>query len=167
MSAEVILFWIFAVLTVGCALGVVLSKSPISSAMALVGSFFFLAGLYVLLLAHTIAALQVLVYAGAIMVLILFVIMLLNLREEAKAHPVGTFQRVLAPLATLIFAIVIGRAVYATAPSTFSEKVEGFGTAASIGQELFSRFYYPFEAISLLLIVAMVGAVLLAKRRLS
>jgi len=100
-------------------------------------------------------------------VLILFVIMLLNLREEVKAHPAGTFQRILAPLTTLLFAIVIGRAVWLSAPSSFPERPLGFGTAASLGAQLFTRFYYPFEAISLLLIVAMIGAVLLAKRKVS
>src|SRR5262245_40083198 len=117
--------------------------------------------------AQFIGLLQVIVYAGAIMVLILFVIMLLNLREEAKAHPAGTFQRILAPVASLLFAIVIGRALWMWAPSSFPENVEGFGTAASLGKELFTRFYYPFEAISLLLVVAMIGAVLLAKRKLT
>ena len=126
-----------------------------------------IAGLYMVLDAQFIGLLQVIIYAGAIMVLILFVIMLLNLREEVKAHPAGTFQRILAPLASLLFAIVVGRSFWLSAPSSFPANVEGFGTAASIGRELFTRFYYPFEAISLLLIVAMIGAVLLAKRKVS
>jgi NADH-quinone oxidoreductase subunit J len=126
-----------------------------------------IAGVYLLLDAQLIGLLQVIVYAGAIMVLILFVIMLLNLREEAKVHPAGTFQRVLAPVTALVFAIVIGRALWLSAPSSFPKKPEGFGTAAVLGKELFTTFYYPFEAISLLLIVAMIGAVLLAKRKLS
>jgi NADH-quinone oxidoreductase subunit J len=74
---------------------------------------------------------------------------------------------VLAPVATLVFAVVLGRAVFSSVPSTFPPVAARYGTAASIGQELFSRFYYPFEAISLLLIVAMIGAVLLAKKRLT
>jgi NADH-quinone oxidoreductase subunit J len=164
---DLIAFYVLALLIVASALVVVTNRNPVASAIALAFNLVAIAGVYMVLDAQFIGLLQVIVYAGAIMVLILFVIMLLNLREEAKAHPVGTFQRVLAPLATLIFAVVIGRAVYASAPSTFPEKVEGFGTAASVGRELFSRFYYPFEAISLLLIVAMVGAVLLAKKRLS
>jgi NADH-quinone oxidoreductase subunit J len=117
--------------------------------------------------AQFVGLLQVIIYAGAIMVLILFVIMLLNLREEARAHPAGTIQRILAPITSLLFAIVIGRSVWLSAPSSFPAKAEGFGTAASVGRELFTRFYYPFEAISLLLIVAMIGAVLLAKRKVS
>jgi NADH-quinone oxidoreductase subunit J len=162
-----IAFYVLALLIVASAIVVVTNRNPVASAIALAFNLVAIAGVYMLLDAQFIGLLQVIVYAGAIMVLILFVIMLLNLREEAKAHPVGTFQRVLAPLATLIFAVVIGRAVYATAPSSFPPAPEGFGTAASVGNELFTRFYYPFEAISLLLIVAMVGAVLLAKKRLS
>src|SRR6185436_2380519 len=81
---EQILFAIFAVLTVLAALGVVVLKNPIGAAMSLVATFFFLSGIYVLLWAHTIAALQVLVYAGAIMVLFLFVIMLLSLQDTGR-----------------------------------------------------------------------------------
>jgi NADH-quinone oxidoreductase subunit J len=164
---ELIAFYVLALLIVASALVVITNRNPVASAVALAFNLVAIAGVYMVLDAQFIGLLQVIVYAGAIMVLILFVIMLLNLRDEAKAHPVGTFQRVLAPLTTLIFAVVIGRALYASAPASFPEKVDGFGTAASVGRELFVRFYYPFEAISLLLIVAMIGAVLLAKKRLS
>jgi NADH-quinone oxidoreductase subunit J len=163
---NLIAFYVFALLIVASALVVVTNRNPVASAIALAFNLVAIAGVYMLLDAQFIGLLQVIVYAGAIMVLILFVIMLLNLREEARSHPVGTFQRILAPLATLIFAVLLGRAIWASAPSSFADPVPGFGTAASIGQELFTRFYYPFEAISLLLIVAMVGAVLLAKKRL-
>jgi NADH-quinone oxidoreductase subunit J len=164
---NLIAFYVLALLIVASALVVITNRNPVASAVALAFNLVAIAGVYMVLDAQFIGLLQVIVYAGAIMVLILFVIMLLNLREEAKAHPVGTFQRILAPLTTLIFAVVIGRALHASAPSSFPDKVDGFGTAASVGRELFVRFYYPFEAISLLLIVAMIGAVLLAKKRLS
>ena len=164
---ELIAFFVLALLLIASALVVITNRNPVTSAVALAFNLVAIAGLYMVLDAQFIGLLQVIVYAGAIMVLILFVIMLLNLREEARAHPVGTFQRILAPAATLLFAIVIGRAVWLSAPSSFPEKTKGFGTAASLGKELFTRFYYPFEAISLLLIVAMIGAVLLAKRKVS
>lgn len=164
---NLIAFYVLALLIVASALVVITNRNPVASAVALAFNLVGIAGVYMVLDAQFIGLLQVIVYAGAIMVLILFVIMLLNLREEARAHPAGTFQRVLAPLTTLVFAIVIGRALYASAPGAFPAKADGFGTAASVGQELFTRFYYPFEAISLLLIVAMVGAVLLAKKRLT
>jgi NADH-quinone oxidoreductase subunit J len=164
---SLIAFYVLAILIVASALVVVTHKNPVSSAVALAFNLVAIAGVYLVLGAQFIGLLQVIVYAGAIMVLILFVIMLLNLREEARAHPVGTFQRILAPLATVVFAVVVGRAVMASAPKAFPVPPDGFGTAASVGTELFSRFYYPFEAISLLLVVAMVGAVLLAKRKVS
>ena len=164
---ELIAFFVLALLVVASALVVITNRNPVTSAVALAFNLVAISGLYMVLDAQFIGLLQVIIYAGAIMVLILFVIMLLNLREEARAHPAGTFQRVLAPLTTLLFAIVIGRSVWASAPSSFPAKVDGYGTAASLGKELFTRFYYPFEAISLLLIVAMIGAVLLAKRKVS
>ena len=85
MTAELYLFWFFAVCTILAAGGVIVLRNPVASAMSLVASFFFLAGIYVLLWAHTIAVIQVLVYAGAIMVLFLFVIMLLNVQRERAA----------------------------------------------------------------------------------
>jgi len=164
---ELIAFYVLALLLIASALVTITNRNPVTSAVALAFNLVAIAGLYMVLDAQFIGLLQVIVYAGAIMVLILFVIMLLNLREEARAHPAGTFQRILAPVTSLAFAIVIGRAVWLSAPSSFPEKPEGFGTAASLGKELFTRFYYPFEAISLLLVVAMIGAVLLAKRKVS
>src|SRR5215470_5420831 len=128
MTAESALFWIFSACTVGAALLVVSAKSPINSAMSLVATFFFLAGIYVLLLAHTIAIFQVLVYAGAIMVLFLFAIMLLRTEGPGTLTP-------------------------------------AFGTIQSIGARLFTDWLLPFEAVSLLLLVAMVGAVMVAKSR--
>jgi NADH-quinone oxidoreductase subunit J len=164
---ESIAFFVLALLVVASALVVITHRNPVTAAVALAFNLVAIAGLYMVLDAQFIGLLQVIVYAGAIMVLILFVIMLLNLREEAKAHPAGTFQRVLAPLGSLVFAVVVGRALWMSAPSSFPEKAAGFGTAAALGRELFTRFYYPFEAISLLLVVAMIGAVLLAKRKLT
>jgi NADH-quinone oxidoreductase subunit J len=164
---ELIAFFVLALLMIASALVVITHRNPVTAAVALAFNLVAIAGLYMVLDAQFIGLLQVIVYAGAIMVLILFVIMLLNLREEAKAHPAGTFQRILAPVTALLFAVVIGRSLWASAPSTFPERPAAFGTAASLGRELFESFYYPFEAISLLLVVAMIGAVLLAKRKVS
>jgi len=164
---ELIAFYVLALLLIASAIVVITNRNPVTSAVALAFNLVAIAGLYMVLDAQFIGLLQVIVYAGAIMVLILFVIMLLNLREEVKAHPAGTFQRVLAPVTALLFAVVIGRASWLSAPASFPDKPLGFGTASSLGKELFARFYYPFEAISLLLVVAMIGAVLLAKRKVS
>src|SRR6185503_13785637 len=108
MSVEQALFWAFAVCTVLSAAIVVTARSPITCAMSLVATFFFLAGIYVLLWAHTIAVLQVLVYAGAIMVLFLFVIMLLSLTDTGLKGPRLTVGRVVggAAAAGLLAALV-------------------------------------------------------------
>lgn len=169
MSAEVILFWIFAVLTVGCAVGVILSKNPIGSAMFLVGSFFFLAGLYVLLLAHTIAVIQVLVYAGAIMVLFLFVIMLLSLTDTGMGKDRITPGRIIGGVSALalLFTLVVALSRVAPEQGIINEpELRTFGTLAALGQILYTQWLFPFEAVSLLLLVAMVGAVVVAKSRI-
>ncbi len=163
---ETVAFFVLAVVAIASAVVVITHRNSVMCALALAFNLVAIAGFYLLLDAQFVALLQVIVYAGAIMVLILFVIMLLNLQEEARPHPSGLFQRWLAPLATLAFVAVLGRALFAAGPSELGARPPGYGTVASVGQELFARFYYPFEVISLLLVAAMVGAVLLAKRRL-
>src|SRR6185436_7539855 len=167
---EQILFAIFAVLTVLAALGVVVLKNPIASAMSLVATFFFLAGIYVLLWAHTVAALQVLVYAGAIMVLFLFVIMLLSLNEVGPAVQLS-FSRILGAIATaaLLAALVLafrklpaGDLAWANDPA----RVAAFGSIKEVGAVMYTQWLFPFEAVSLLLLVAIVGAVVVAKSRI-
>lgn len=159
-------FAILAILAVASALVVITHRNPVICALALAFNLVAIAGLYLVLDAQFVAMLQVIVYAGAIMVLILFVIMLLNLQAEARPRPSGVFQRWLAPVGTAAFVGLLARAIALEAPPAPGAPPPGFGTAASVGQELFTRFYYPFEVVSLLLVVAMVGAVLLAKRRL-
>ena len=171
MNVELVLFGAFALLTLLSAGLVIFSKSPISSAMSLVATFFFLAGIYVLLWAHTVAILQVLVYAGAIMVLFLFVIMLLNLGETISSGPRVTVSRVLGGAAAagllVVLVIAIWRMPVPAAQYTGELAVaQGFGTLAALGATLFSKWLLPFEAVSLLLLVGMVGAVVVAKARI-
>jgi NADH-quinone oxidoreductase subunit J len=167
LSIEHILFGAFAVLTLLSAALVIFAKSPVSSAMALVSTFFFLAGIYVLLWAHTVAALQVLVYAGAIMVLFLFVIMLLNLGDEPPS-PRLTFSRILGGGSAVGLLVVLSMAL-ARVPknvASLGSDAQSFGTLKTVGQAIFSTWLLPFEAVSLLLLVAMVGAVVVAKSRI-
>ncbi|AGC42475.1 NADH dehydrogenase I subunit J [Myxococcus stipitatus DSM 14675] len=169
MNIELILFGAFALLTLLSAGTVIFARSPINSAMALVSTFFFLAGLYVLLWAHTVAILQVMVYAGAIMVLFLFVIMLLNLGESpTRGKP--TLARIVGGAATVGLLVVLGIVLLklpAGAPPTMSAATQAsFGTMATLGQTIFTQWLLPFEAVSLLLLVAMVGAVVVAKSRI-
>jgi len=169
MSAQLILFWFFAVFTAVSALGVVFGKNPVSSAMSLVAAFFFLAGIYVLLWAHSIAVFQVLVYAGAIMVLFLFVIMLLSLSEVDLGSGKMTPAKVVGGLAALglfvVLAVVIGKAQLVGA-SFDANRLATFGTLKELGGILYTVYLLPFEAVSLLLLVAIVGAVVVSKSRI-
>jgi NADH-quinone oxidoreductase subunit J len=171
MSAEVILFWAFSAMTLFAALGVVVLKNPIASAMSLVATFFFLAGIYVLLWAHTVAALQVLVYAGAIMVLFLFVIMLLSLNEVGPAVKLS-FSRILGAGATAVLLAALALAFRALPTGKLEwaaqdpAKLAAFGSIKEVGMIMYTQWLFPFEAVSLLLLVAIVGAVVVAKSRI-
>ncbi|RKG84579.1 NADH-quinone oxidoreductase subunit J family protein [Corallococcus terminator] len=168
MNTELVLFGVFAVMTLVSAGLVITARSPINSAMSLVSTFFFLAGIYVLLWAHTVAVMQVLVYAGAIMVLFLFVIMLLNLGDAAhRGRP--TVTRILGGASAFgllaVLAVTLGRTN--AIPANLGPQAQAtFGTMASVGQSIFTAWLLPFEAVSLLLLVAMVGAVVVAKSRI-
>ena len=165
MDASLLAYLVLGVLAIGSALVVVTHRNPVVSALALALNLIAISGFYFLLDAQFIALLQVIVYAGAIMVLILFVIMLLNLREEMRGRRSGFVQRWLAPVLAVALGLVFFRGLRHTG-GTWGDAGADYGTVATLGRELFSRFYYPFEVISLLLVAAMVGAVLLGKRRL-
>ena len=143
-------------------------RNAVICALALAFNLVAIAGFFFLLDAQFIGFLQVMVYAGAIMVLILFVLMLLNIRDEQKiGGAAGFFQRVLGPLVAVGFmAILVATVSAGSNGEGFPEASSSYGTVSELGNTLFTRFFYPFEAISLLLVVAMIGAVLLAKRRL-
>ncbi len=146
---------------------VVFQKHPLRSALWLIVNFFAVAGIYLLANAEFIAAIQVIVYAGAIMVLFLFVIMLLNIREpeaEAKIPFIGQKLAgiILAGFTGLILIYGVTKAVLATG----KEAAPGLGNTESIARSLFTDYLLPFEVTSVLLLVAIVGAVVLAKSKL-
>jgi NADH-quinone oxidoreductase subunit J len=162
-----ILFYIFAVLTLVCGFMVVanpFSRNPVTSAMFLVLTIVCLAGLFVLLHAFFLAAIQILVYAGAVMVLFLFVIMLLDLRQEEQRR-IKTFGLVAGLVAVGAISTIAFRSFsrdhLVVDPSPTLE-----GETASLGKLLFTQYLLPFEIVSVLLLVAMIGAVLLSKREL-
>ena len=161
-----ILFYVFAGLAVLGAVMVIVHRNPIYSALSLILTLFSLAGIYVLLMAHFIAIVHIAVYAGAIMVLFLFVIMLLNVRIEEKAPGAFRYMVFLAvPMVAILFYELaqIAFAAFHRAPV----KNTDVGSVESIGNALFSQYVLPFEITSIILIVAMAGAVYLAKRRLN
>jgi len=170
MNAPQLIFAGLAFATVFSAVLVIAARNPINSAMSLVATFLFLAAIYAQLLAHTIAVLQVLVYAGAIMVLFLFVIMLLSLTHLGEPTPRPAFHQVVggvaavAVLAGLVMAILRWHAMAGAGRAR--ESLLRFGTLEQVGGLLYTRWLLPFEAVSLLLLVAMVGAVVVAKPRI-
>jgi NADH-quinone oxidoreductase subunit J len=166
---ETVAFAVLSTLLIASALVVILPvfKNAVLCALALALNLVCVAGFFFLLGAQFMGFLQVIVYAGAIMVLILFVLMLLNVHDERHFGSSGFVQRYLGPLmAAGCAAILASAALVPASGENFTRAGEGFGTVSALGTDLFTRFFYPFEAISLLLVVAMIGAVLLAKRRL-
>ena len=166
-------FWIFGVIAMGSGLLCITRKSPVASALWLVVTLFALAAMYVLLDAQFIAALQVLVYAGAIMVLFLFVIMLLNLGRPGPTDIKGPLGLLIAAVlaGTLLFQLrVLSSAAPPEAiqlpPGTIAALQQRQGMVGAVAGPLFDAYLIPFEIASLLLLAAIVGAVVLAKRRL-
>ncbi len=165
---EAILFYILAAVLLGMGLLVITRTNPIASALAMVAAFAALAALYALLSASLVAIIQILVYAGGIMVLMIFVIMLLNLHPDdlkpmrAKGWVVvlaltGVWGVVLAPVALIFFP------AGSQPPAPLAE---GFGGIFSVGEKMFSDYLFPFEMLSLVLLTAIVGALVLSKRKL-
>jgi len=164
---EKIAFFVLAAGVLGGALLTITRKSAVAALMALIGTFCATAGLYATLSAHFLAVLQVLVYAGAIMVLFIFAVMIVSHDEE---HPIalrGLFLRTAGVLATgylfyrIAWLVAHERKTDVLAVAS-TPPIPDFGNVASIGRLLFSDFLFPFEAISLLLLAAVVGGVLLA-----
>jgi NADH-quinone oxidoreductase subunit J len=164
--AEKWVFWVFAVPLIVSAAGVVVARNPVNAAMSLVAAFFFLAGIYVLLTAHLLAFLQVLVYAGAIMVLFLFVIMLLTTGDEDFGRARMKVMQVAGACGAAGLVAVIVLAVHQLGPMSMRPVGADFGTVKAVGRLLYTQYLLPFEATSLLLLVAIVGAVVVAKQRI-
>ena len=165
------LFYVLAVVTVLGALALVLVPNPVYCALSLVGSFFAMAAIFILLDQEFLAAIQILVYAGAIMVLFLFVIMLLNLRSDVPFRVRWSVRHVLS--VAIVLAILSQLAAVFSAPAArlgplgeySPERVAKTGAVQVVSDLLFTSYVLPFEVISVLLMVAVMGAVLLAKRR--
>lgn len=164
MSAT--LFYLFAAIALAGALGMVLNvKNTVAGALSLVATMVALGAIYVLLGAYLVGVLQILIYAGAIVVLFLFVVMLLNLREEVYPRPRGRLGKALG----VGVGLVVLFQFLALVPGTLPEPAvvgEDFGTYRHVGLALFRDYVLAFEVTSLLLLGAMVGAVILAKRRI-
>ena len=166
---EQVFFFYFALVIAASSVLVVALRNPIYSALSLLIMFFHVAGLYVTLHAEFLAAVQVIVYAGAILVLYLFVVMLLNLKQDERYHrqwPAAAAMGSVLVLEAVVITLVkerpsVGRPpVPQTAP-------EGLGNTEALSDVLYSTYLFPFEVASLILLVAMIGAIILAKKDLA
>lgn len=170
MTAETLIFVLLAVGAVVSAIMMVVQRNPLMSAICLIANFFCLAALYLLLHAQLLAVLQIVVYAGAIMVLVIFVIMLLNLGAEGKLAERLNIKTMLGValvvglLLELLY-VLLGSGAGAS-PAVATEVTTGVGTVESMGAALFGQFLLPFEITSLLLLAAVIGAVILAKKHI-
>jgi NADH-quinone oxidoreductase subunit J len=169
---EELLWWVFASLAIGGALGMVTRKNPVAGLLFLVLSFFSLAALYLLLGAHFIAAIQIIVYAGAIMVLFLFVIMLLNLGHDYRSDLRGGLWIVVGFVTAGVVGWLVARTLVGPQPlviDAYAEQIEAgvreLNAVGVIAMPLFREHVVAFELTGILLLVAIVGAVLIAKRR--
>ncbi|MBA4311274.1 MAG: NADH-quinone oxidoreductase subunit J [Chlorobiaceae bacterium] len=168
MSIEVIIFFLVAISAIVSAVLMVIQRNPVKSVLFMIVNFFCLAIIYLLLHAQFIAIIQILVYAGAIMVLFLFVIMLLNLGDESLLKEKANFRKMIAYLLSgvILLELIIGIIL---PPNTFlqtqSPEAVKIGSVEAIGASLFNNYLLPFEAVSILLLAAIVGVVVLAKKK--
>ena len=164
-----LLFFYFAIAITGLSLLVVTRRNPVHSVLWMLLLFFHIAALYVLLNAELMAAVQVIVYAGAILVLFLFVVLLLDLKKEVEDEPYVDGWPVGIALALALF-LSIGVTIHAlepAAPGSYTvEKIQSLTHPVAVGEKLYTEFLFPFEVVSMVLLVAVVGAIVLAKRKL-
>jgi NADH-quinone oxidoreductase subunit J len=178
-----LLFWLFAAITVGGSLFVITRRNLIAAVMGMVGTFFGVAALYMMLYAHFLAVIQMLVYAGAIMVLFVFVVMILNKPEDEPWALTGLPGKALAGIAMLYLTFRLGQTLWDVKPSPEAlaapkpvpvlvdvnrttgpvYKQYNWGSTGAVGSNLFHEYLFPFEAISILLLVAVVGAIAVAR----
>jgi len=168
-GVEMVIFSLLSAATLVGAVMTITRRNPVTAVMSLVFTFFGLAGLYATLDAHFLAVLQILVYAGAIMVLFIFVVMILNREEVSPISFRGIGTRALGMLASL-YVVWLGvsvvwseRTTSAVLQGPAAAAAPGYGSVATVGASLFRDFVFPFEAISLLLLVAIVGGVIVSR----
>ncbi len=171
MAPDQIVFWVFAPISVGSAVAMLFQRNAIHAALFLIVNFFTLAVFYLVLSAPFLFAVQIIVYAGAIMVLFLFVIMLLGVDREESLVERLRGQRPLAivlglGLAAEIFVAARASLGLARGPANFDQTVNAGGNAQALSHVLFRDYFLPFEVTSILLIVAAIAAMVLAQRRM-
>lgn len=160
-----VIFYILSAITLGTALLTVLSRNPIYSAIFMIICFFSLAGHYLLLNAQFLAIVHIIVYTGSVMILLLFTLMLLNLKEKHEPHK-ATVSKITAVVAACLVALVLFASLLKAQPIMQGYKETGtdFQSVKVLGQVLFSDYLVPFEFASVLLLLAMLGVVMISKK---
>ncbi|WP_138479782.1 NADH-quinone oxidoreductase subunit J family protein [Dyadobacter bucti] len=167
MNSSISFFYFLSFLTVLSALMVILSRNPIHSVLYLILTFFTLSGHYILLNAQFLAAVNIIVYAGAIMVLFLFVIMFLNMKQDHEEAKTNLTKIAATIVGGTVFVILFGAYRKSVIPTYNPEQFDSqIGMIENLGALLFRDYLLPFELVSILLLVAMVGAVMLGKREI-
>ncbi len=164
MTITEILFIVLSVITIVSGLAVIFARNPVYSVLALIVAFFAIAGHYILLNAQFLAAVHIIVYAGAIMVLFLFVIMMLNLNKETEPQKAINIKMAAVVAAGVLMITLIGALRSADSIPQPSNLDGNIGLVSNLGKVLFSDFLIPFEISSVLFLAAMVGAVMLGKK---
>lgn len=167
-NAENIVTLLFAIMALGSAIMMITRRSPITSALYLIANFFSVSAIYLMLRSQFVAIIQIIVYAGAIMVLFLFVIMLLNLSGEKNLAETVTYKKLSAVVLGLLLFSSLGITAFFAFFGKFKNmnpNAELMGTIESVGKELYTTYSFPFELVSIILLVAIVGAIVLAQKK--
>ena len=159
-----IIFWILTVMAIGCALGVVLSRNPVNSVIFLILTFFAISGHYLLLNAQFLAIVNIIVYAGAIMVLFLFVILLMNLNADTEPQKSWLVQLAGVVSGGTLFLVIIAAISKANLLGVINKETTNIGLIKVLGQVLFKQYVLPFEISSVLFLSAMIGAIVIGKK---
>jgi NADH-quinone oxidoreductase subunit J len=159
-----VIFWLLTVMAISCALGVILSRNPISSVLFLIATFFAVSGHYLLLNAQFLAIVNIIVYAGAIMVLFLFVIMLMNLNADVEPQKSRLVQFAGIISGGILFLVVLAALKDTTTRGTIEKTTTDIGLIENLGKVLFTRYVLPFEISSVLFLSAMIGAMVIGKK---
>jgi NADH-quinone oxidoreductase subunit J len=167
---ETLLFWLLALIALTAAVSMILQGNPVHSALFLIVTLLSVAGLFLLLSAHFLAVIQIIVYAGAIMVLFLFVIMLLDVRRPEAPSSRVKLQKSLGVLLGVAFFletvfVLRSGAISEMAAAAATPAAPDFGTALALGRALFTGYFFPLQLAAVLLFIALIGAIVLSKRR--
>ena len=163
MSIYEVLFWFLTIMAISCALGVILSRNPINSVLFLIATFFAVSGHYLLMNAQFLAIVNIIVYAGAIMVLFLFVIMLMNLNADTEPQKNRLVQFAGIISGGVLFLVVLA-ALSSSTRGFVEETSTDIGLIKNLGKTLFTQYVLPFEISSVLFLSAMIGAVVIGRK---